>query len=251
MNPLSTTISLPFELNTFYNIGPEKGRGSNLNVKPIYPLKLKEWNLINRFIIPVAHTEGQGQELEDNINMGWGNTLGFGVSSEWGLGDVVYQGFLSPAKTGKVAWGVGASVSIPTNTDDRFGTDLWSVGPSFVVFAPLDKWVLGAIVENVWSVAGDDDESPVNTFTLQPTINYKLSKGWYLTSAPLISADWKADKGNRWAVPLGGGLGKLFRLKKQAIAVDFGVYYFVERPEFYPNMYTQALVNFLFSKKKR
>ena len=45
MNPLSTIISLPFELNTFYNIGPEETRGSNLNIKPIYPIKLNEWNL--------------------------------------------------------------------------------------------------------------------------------------------------------------------------------------------------------------
>jgi hypothetical protein len=251
MNPLSTMISLPFELNTFYNIGPEETRGSNLNVKPIYPIKLNEWNLINRFIIPVSHSEGQGEEFEEYINLGGGNAQGFGISSEWGIGDIVYQGFFSPAKTGKVAWGAGASFSIPTNTDDRFGTDKWSAGPSLVMFAPLEKWVLGAIVENVWSFAGADDESSVNTFTFQPTINYKLNKGWYLTSAPLITANWKAEKSNRWSVPLGGGVGKLFRFNKQAIAIDFGAYYFVERPEFYPNMYTQVLVNFLFPKKGR
>jgi len=68
MNPLGTIISLPIELNTFYNVDPEKKRGSNLNIKPIYPIELNEWNLINRFIISLAHTQGQGEEFAEPWN---------------------------------------------------------------------------------------------------------------------------------------------------------------------------------------
>lgn len=43
----------------------------------------------------------------------------------------------------------------------------------------------------------------------QPFINYNLPDGWYLTAAPVFTADWKADADNRWSVPLGGGVGKV------------------------------------------
>ncbi|MFT5729536.1 MAG: hypothetical protein ACI8PB_003707 [Desulforhopalus sp.] len=37
-----------------------------------------------------------------------------------------------------------------------------------------------------------------------------LSNGWYLTSAPIITANWEADSDNRWTVPFGGDSGKSF-----------------------------------------
>ncbi|HZX42229.1 MAG TPA: hypothetical protein VFE93_10355 [Myxococcaceae bacterium] len=43
---------------------------------------------------------------------------------------------------------------------------------------------------------------------IQPFINYNLDDGWYLTSSPIIIADWKADT-DKWSVPLGGGVGKI------------------------------------------
>jgi hypothetical protein len=243
MNPLSTVISLPFENNTLFNIGPSNSTANVLNIKPIFPVDLGESSLINRFVIPLAYSEGQG------FTWGNGNPGSFGFGSAFGLGDINYQGFFTPKKQGKVAWGVGGSLVMPTHTKARFGTDKWSAGPAVVAFAPLDNWVLGAIVQNIWSFAGDEDAADVNIFSAQVAINYKLQEGWYLTSAPLISANWEADKKNRWTVPLGGGVGRLFKLGGKAIAVDLGAYYNVERPSFANNWYSQILVNFLFPKK--
>jgi hypothetical protein len=36
----------------------------------------------------------------------------------------------------------------------------------------------------------------------------------YLTSAPILTVNWKADSGQQWTVPLGGGVGKIFHLGK-------------------------------------
>jgi hypothetical protein len=47
----------------------------------------------------------------------------------------------------------------------------------------------------------------VNLFTLQYFINYNMDDGWYLITAPINTANWKADSDNRWTVPLGGGVG--------------------------------------------
>ena len=43
-------------------------------------------------------------------------------------------------------------------------------------------------------------------------MNYNLPDHWYLVSGPVMTANWAAKTGDIWTVPLGGGVGKLFRL---------------------------------------
>jgi hypothetical protein len=57
----------------------------------------------------------------------------------------------------------------------------------------------------------------VNQLLLQPFVNYNLPGGWYLVSAPIITADWTAAQSNRWTVPVGGGAGKIFHIDSQPI----------------------------------
>lgn len=257
MNPLSTMISLPFENNTFFNVGPSESIANVLNIKPIYPInlvdlnvKLADWNIINRFTIPIVYTEGQDQEVLERINWGGSVPGSFGVGSAFGLADITYQGFLTPSQSrGTFSWGVGMGLVIPTATEDRFASDKWSAGPAIVGVNNTRKWFLGLIVQNVWDVAGDDDAADVNSFSLQYTVNYKFGNGYYLTSSPLVTANWEAESGNQWAVPFGGGLGKIIKFGNQAVAIDVGAYYYVERPQYHPNWYAQILVNFLFPKR--
>jgi hypothetical protein len=251
MNPLSTVISLPFENNTLFNLGPSNSTANVLNIKPIFPVNMGDWNLINRVIVPIAYAEGQDEIILDDYSWGNGNPGSFGIGSAFGLGDITYQGFITPGKSGKLAYGLGGSIVLPTHTKDRFGSNKWSMGPAAVAFAPVGNWVLGGILQNIWSVSGDSDAADVNVFSAQLAINYKLKDGWYLTSSPLITANWESDKDNRWTVPLGGGVGRLFRLGGKAVAVDVGAYYNVESPRFANDWYSQVLVNFLFPKKKR
>ena len=258
MNPLSTVISVPFENNTLFGTGPSKSTINVLNVKPIFPVNMGKWNLINRITIPIVYTEGQDDKAEEieaveaifgDFTSGMGNPGSFGFGKAFGLADVTYQGFVTPVKTGKVAWGLGGSLVIPTHTEFRFGTDKWSAGPAVVMFTHTGNWILGAIAQNIWSFAGDSDAADVNVFSAQIAINYKLKNRWYLTTAPLITANWEVDKSDRWTVPLGGGVGRIFKLEgKKAVAVDVGAYYNVEVPRFANNWYSQILVNFLFPK---
>ena len=85
-NPISTLISVPFENNTTFNNGTEDAIVNILNIKPVVPLSIGEnWNLINRLIVPVIYQEERFS----------------GEGDVFGLGDITYQGFLSPAKPGK------------------------------------------------------------------------------------------------------------------------------------------------------
>ena len=106
-------------------------------------------------------------------------------------------------------------------------------------------WVVGSLFSNVWSFTGDTE---VNLFTWQYFVNYNLDDGLYLTSAPLITANWEADSDNTWTIPFGGGVGKIFRIGKQPINSSISAYYNVEKPDFGAEWQLRLQVQFLFPK---
>ena len=67
--------------------------------------------------------------------------------------------------------------------------------------------------------------------TLQPFLNYNLPDGWYLTTTPLMTANWEATHENRWTVPVGGGIGRIFKIGDQSINAQISAYYNVVTPE--------------------
>ena len=136
-----------------------------------------------------------------------------GIRSAFGLGDINPTLFLSPANSGKVIWGVGPTMTFPTATDSLLGNGKWSAGPALVVLTMPGHWVLGALANNQLSFAGWGKKG-VNAMLVQSFVNYNFSHGWYLTSSPIITANWLAASEDRWTVPLGGGFGKLFKLGK-------------------------------------
>lgn len=206
-----------------------------MNVKPVYPLNLAKVNLINRFILPVIYQE---ERVE-------------GEGSEFGLGDFTYQAFFSPVKPGKIIWGAGPAFVFPTNTDDRLGVDKWSAGPAFVALAKPGHWLFGLLTQNVWSYAGDDDESDVNFFSFQYFINYNFKNGWYISSTPTITADWEANSDDRWTVPFGGGVGHLVKFGKQPVDLKLQGFYNVEKPKGAADWSLQFQVKLLFPKKAK
>ena len=237
-NPIGDLISLPFQNNTNFGIGHSDHTQNVLNIQPVYPVHLnQDWNLITRPILPVIYQPPffSGRELHA-LEQNFGPDIG---DTEFGLGDLTPELFFSPKKPIQLApgtslvWGLGPALQFPTATDDELGTGKWSAGPGFVVFLsdkPL-KVTTGFLIFNLWSYAGDEDRADVNAMTLQPFINYNLPKGWYLTSSPLITANWEADHDNRWTVPIGGGFGRIFKIGDQAINANLAAYYNVVTPD--------------------
>ena len=57
----------------------------------------------------------------------------------------------------------------------------------------------------------------------------------FLRTAPILTADWTAEKGQQWIVPLGAGGGKLVFLGgKLPVNLQTQFYYNVVRPDFGP-----------------
>ena len=231
-NPVAAMISLPFQNNTSF--GPYDRTQNVLNIQPVIPFAGKKWNVIFRTIAPVVY--------QPDFAGADGGTFG--------LGDINPTFFLSPAKPGKVTWGIGPTFVLPTATDERLGTGKWAAGPSLVLLAMPGKWVVGVLASNVWSFAGKSDRNDVNQTVIQYFINYNMAKGWYLASAPVITANWKAGAGNRWTVPFGIGVGRLFRLGKQPVNVSIHGYYNAVHPDnIYADWQLRTQFQFLFPKK--
>lgn len=233
-NPIASLISVPIQNNTNFGIGPFDRSQNVTNLQPVIPTSLGKWNLINRFIAPLIS--------QPDISSSSGSTFG--------LGDIVYQGFFTPAESGKVMWGVGPVLVLPTATDANLGSGKWSAGPSAVLVATLAKWVIGGVIYNAWSYAGQSDRSSVNQGLLQYFVNYNLPKAWYLTSAPIITVNWNAPENNKWIVPFGAGGGKIFAIGKQKFNGNISAYWNAVKPETLdgPDWTLRVQLAFLFPK---
>ena len=162
--------------------------------------------------------------------------------------DITFTAFLSPKGSGKLLWGAGPVLLLPTATDNVLGADKWGLGPSVILLKMPGQWVIGSLFSQVWSVGGEGG-SEVSFFTWQYFINYNLANGVYLTTAPIITANWNAgSSGDTWTVPFGGGVGKIFKIGEQAMNTKVESYYNVERPDGAPKWTIGFTVQFLFPK---
>jgi hypothetical protein len=220
-NPVASLISVPFQNNSNFGVGPYNRTQDVLNIQPVIPIRISEkWMLISRTIQPIV----------------WQPAPAANAGGQYGFGDMNPTLFLSPANPGKLIWGVGPAIVIPTATSAALGQGKLSFGPSVVALVQPGKWTIGALVNNVWSVAGSTHRPHVNQMLLQYFINYNLKKGWYLTSAPILTANWsnKANgdaatgnditSGSVWTVPVGGGAGRIMRLGYQPVNLSLNFY---------------------------
>lgn len=246
-NPIGNMISLPMQNNTYFGVGPAEEWANSFQVQPVYPVNLGKINLINRAIIPVNYIAAQ-EGIIPAATQVESSAVTFSTDSVGGLGNITYQGFFSPAEPGKVIWGLGPVIQFPTATDDHLGTDKWSGGPGFVALAMPGNWVLGVLGYNLWSFAGPSDEEKVNFFLFQYFFNYNLSNGWYLTTTPIITADWEADSDQRWTIPFGGGAGRLVKFGKQPVDFKAQAFWYADAPDNGPEWALQFMVKLLFPK---
>ncbi len=226
-NPLADLMSLPFQNNLNMNYGEFNRNVNILNIQPVIPFF--GGKLITRTIFPIVLIPDFGNE---------DGTL------STGLADIVFTAFYVPESKG-LMWGFGPVFEFPTGGSIR-GSQKWSAGPSFIAMAQPGDWTVGALINNVWSYAGDSDREDVNHMLLNLFIVKQLGKGWYVNSSPIITADWTADSEDRWIVPLGAGGGKLIMLGgKLPLNLQTQLYYNVVRPDFGPEWQWRVQAQFL------
>jgi hypothetical protein len=209
-----------------------------MNLQPVLPLKVGDaWNFITRPIIPIIRQP-------DLVEGG----------DSWGMGDIQLETFLSPAAPGPggLIWGIGPVLQAPTASNGRkLGTQKWSAGPGAVALVMPGHWVMGGLINNLWSFAGDNDREDINQTTIQPFLNYNFSEGWYVSASPVITANWEADgNDNVWTVPVGGGFGRLIRIDRLPVNFQAQAFYNAVKPDDDPtgDWTLRLQVQFLFPK---
>ena len=235
-NPIGSLIIMPFEFDTNFNTGPDNRNQNFMLFKPVVPMSFSpNWTFLARGIFPVL----------DNPVAGGGR--------DQGIGDIQLQTFFSPntpipLSGGEFTWGAGPIFQFDTASKDTLGTGRNSAGANAVGFWVKKPWTAGLLVSNIWSYDGSGGREDVNLFSAQPIVNYNMSDGWYIKFSPIITANWEADGGNTWTVPLGGGIGKITKFGTQPVNLSLEGYGNVVKPDGGADFTIRAQIAFLFPK---
>lgn len=178
------------------------GMASSFSIQPVWPIKLADnLKLITYTIIPIQRVP----------------PLGDAEQSASGLGNILFNGYFSSIKKkGKVSWGIGPAVQIPTRTNAALGSNKVSLGPSALFNHRGDTFSVGFVIENYWSMGGEG-ANKVNSFNFQYFAYYNLPKGWFLETNTTVVSNWLAEKGEQWLLPAGGGGGKTFQIGQSGL----------------------------------
>ena len=231
-NPVAYLISVPFQNNTDVGIGTYNGWRNTMNFQPVIPIKLNtKINLISRVVLPIISQHsitGEGK-IQD------------------GVSDALVSAFFSPAeaKNGLV-WGVGPVFLVPTASNDFLGTKKFCVGPTALVLKQTNGWTIGALANQIWSVAGDDKRSDINQMYLQPFLIYNWKSGAGLGVASEITQNWEANTTNVYIIPNISGITKL---GTQIVSLSIGPRIQASAPEGFESAFgIRAALTFVFPK---
>jgi hypothetical protein len=232
-NPIGNLTILPFENYTNFDVGPHKGVQNILQFEPVVPFHISnDWNIITRAVVPPV----------------WNPSYAPAHVASFGLAPTDFSAFFSPSHpVDGWTWGVGPIVQIPTATSPTLGSSVWGLGPTAVLVKTTEHVVAGVLVNQVFSMGGHAGPyaNRYSQFLAQPFFNYNFGQGWFVGTAPIITAN-EYGTGQKWTVPVGAFAGRVIRLGKLPVKLSLGGYYNVVRPEFGPTWTLQTVVAFIF-----
>ena len=232
-NPISSVWNMVFQNNYTILDGDITSKARHrwlTNFQPVMPIPLtQEVNFIARPIIPflsapVSNAAGGFDQIE-------------------GMGDIAFQGFLSPSSSSGFLYGVGPLFQFPSATNDRIGNEKWSAGGAVVALNVSKNWVIGGLLSHTESFAGSDDRTDVSTTSLQYFIVRMLPNRWQVgTGTPTITANWEADGGDTWTVPIGLSVGRTIRVGRLPIQLSLEASYAVVHPDTFGERWNFRLI---------
>jgi hypothetical protein len=235
-NPVTRQTTLPLRYQADFLDGTDKLTKSTFELdQAVVPFRLNDdWSLITRTKLPAEALPPKkaGDPWADGLSNGY-TTF-----------------FLSPEHGRGFYWGAGPVLYYPT-TNAMLGATKWGSGPS-VAFIHEDAgpWVFALVANNIWTFGGATGNNATNQMLLNPIIGYHFADGWALSSSPEIKANWIAN-GNKWTVPVGGGVSKVIRIGDQPLKLGLFAYYNAIRPTASEDPWQlQATLTFIFSERQ-
>src|SRR5438132_5134986 len=195
-NPIASLISVPFQANEDFGYGPTgNGYKFTLNIQPVIPISTsKDWNLILRTILPIVSQH----DLFFFANLPKNSPMQPQNRSQDGLSDTTQSFFFSPKKPGPfgLIWGIGPAFLYPTGTHPFLGTGTFSIGPTVVVLKQIGGLTAGALMNQLWSVAIQEDRKSFSQMFLQPFFAYTLKTHTTFTLSTEATANWNNPPGD-------------------------------------------------------
>lgn len=224
-NPITDYTMFIIENDTTANNGSitTKDRYQNVTlIEPVIPLSIGDtgWNLINRPVVPLVSAS--------TPSLGLG---GLDWDTKNGLGDIVFFSLVKPPSSGNFQWGIGPTLTMDTASNDALGSGKWSAGPAAIALYSSPKLTYGALVQQWWSFSGDSDREDVSKLNLQYFLTMQFNDHWSFITAPTIVADWEADSGNQWSVPISAGVAYSFKIGKIPCRVLFEPQVYLVQPD--------------------
>jgi len=143
-----------------------------------------------------------------------------------GFGDVRFLDIAILDAGHRILWGVGPTFVFPSATRPETGQGKWQLGPAAAIAYSPENWLVGALVQNPISFAGDPHRPMANAMGLQPFFVYQFSSGWFIRSQPQMVFDWQND---HQLVPLDLGGGRVFQIGRQTVNCFVEPFWNVER----------------------
>jgi len=228
-NPVASLISVPLQANWDVGVGTREAVGTTLNFQPVAPFSLtKSVNVILRVIMPLV-----SNPTDDGLRIN-------------GMSDTLATAFLSPARTGRLIWGAGPVLLLPTATNNVLGSEQVGFGPSIVALVQPGKWTTGILWNQVWSLDGPPDRSDVNRGFFQPFVNYNLPDGIAVGASIEATANWDEDE--VWNSSLVFTLSKVTQLGKRPVNFLVGAGPHIASPDGGADWRLRIQANFLFPR---
>ena len=212
-NPVASLISVPFQNNFDFNIGPnDDGFRYTMNFQPVIPISIsQDYNMIVRTIVPFIY--------QDDVIPG---------TSQTGLGDITQSFFFSPKQpVGGWIVALGPVFLWPAGTDDLLGTEKWGAGPTGLLLKQVGGWTLGILANQIWSYAGDDHRNYVSSTFLQPFLSYTTKSHTTFGLNTESTYDWHNEQ---WTVPINVQVSQLVKLGKLPVQFTFGGRVYADGP---------------------
>lgn len=234
-NPVASLISVPFQNNFEYGLGPgDKGSRYTLRFQPVIPTSISDdWNMIFRPILPFISQH---------------NAIGH--TSQTGLSDLQLELFFSPKEPAAsgIIWGIGPVLLLPTATNKLLGYQKWGIGPSGVVLTQIGPWTMGMLANHLISYAGNSDRKNISVTYMQPFIAHSGKKGFSVSLSSETSYDWK---GGNWTVPFIGGVSQILPIYGQLISAGISGICYAKSPVDGPKWGVRAVITLLFPSKEK
>lgn len=134
--------------------------------------------------------------------------------SPFGIGDTKIFDLIIPSRYNWGTWALGPLLSIPTATENTYGSGKWAVGGAFGLSLnneKMGKWQADILLEYLHSIAGKKTRNDINEIELQPSITYHLNRGYYIETEPVFQYN---IENNLWDIPINLRFGKVLAINE-------------------------------------